>query len=212
MPSPNQTTKRSSLISLLACDTLDGRNPSVIAIPWSPNRCLGRIYPSTGIISTSNHHLHLHHQTLRCNQILESTSDYCLLHLHSQRTLLFPKLHSCLLENRPTWPSEMACRMFFPARPGPATGALGCLHPPTDRDLFHRYYPTERLISKKGRKHYRIPVRSQYVEPPPFSLYLSFLHLLLSSPRQTHGEVACSAGPDHRLTNRRLPGTGNFAP
>lgn len=33
------------------------------------------------------------------------------------------------------------------------------LRAPTDHS--RRYYPTERLISKKSRKHYRIPVRSQ---------------------------------------------------
>ena len=26
-----------------------------------------------------------------------------------------------------------------------------------------RHYPTETIVSKKARKHYRIPVRSQYV-------------------------------------------------
>lgn len=29
--------------------------------------------------------------------------------------------------------------------------------------MFIRYYPTETIVSKKARKHYRIPVRSQYV-------------------------------------------------
>lgn len=44
-----------------------------------------------------------------------------------------------------------------------------------------RYYPTEAIISRKGRKHYRVPVRSQYVPrhrwQPPWHPTCNMVHL-----------------------------------
>lgn len=36
--------------------------------------------------------------------------------------------------------------------------------------MYIRYYPTETIVCKKARKHYRIPVRSQYVGPSPIPI------------------------------------------